>query len=290
MLDRSKVQFSRDSQFGYVYATTKFVQIILKSVLFRLTGKTLADPISKTQLRISKYLFKLFDGQVKYGPFQGLRMTWDSSWGSNSRCTMLLGIYESELLTVLKRVSKHYRYFIDIGAADGYYAVGVLVGNLFEKTYCFEASVKGRKIIERNANLNDVSERISISGPAVGDFFNQIQPEVRSNAVLLIDIEGGEFEMLSSQFFEAFNSSVILVEIHDWMVSDSELKLENLKLQAQDYFEIKELKTAERNPGAFKELVNMTDSERWIACSEGRDKLQSWWLLIPRSSEDLLNN
>ena len=73
---------------------------------------------------------------VAYGPFKGLKFSSDAWWG-RERASMILGLYEQEVLESLTNIPKKYKSFIDLGAADGYYGIGVLVNNLFENSICF---------------------------------------------------------------------------------------------------------------------------------------------------------
>lgn len=54
--------------------------------------------IRKRKLRISKELNDLYFGTVAYGPFKGLKLGSDSWWCGIDRASMLLGIYEKEIL------------------------------------------------------------------------------------------------------------------------------------------------------------------------------------------------
>ena len=50
---------------------------------------------------IQKHLNQKFDGVVRYGPFKGFKFSEESWWG-NDRASMLLGLYELEVLHHLK--------------------------------------------------------------------------------------------------------------------------------------------------------------------------------------------
>ncbi len=283
MLARTRVIYAKDlSKFGVAYALKHLFVSLLQVVLFRFLGITFEDSISRAQLRLSKYLYSSFGGKVNYGPFSGLQLQWNSSWGAKSRGTMLLGIYELELLRELIETSKDYRYFIDIGAADGYYALGALFGGYFEKSFCYEASQHGRKVIKGNAEMNGLTDRVVIRGKASSDFFHDFQTDERDDSVVLVDIEGGEFQLLSNEALFAFKKSVLIIEIHDWMISDGKSELLELENRALRYFNIKKLRTGAREPSAFEELDEISDSERWLVCSESREMLQTWWVLTPK--------
>ena len=116
---------------GYLEASKKTVLWILSRIGF---GK---DSIQRRRIQMSQKLDELFNSTVHYGLFKGLKLSTQTWWGSADRASMLLGLYEKEVLDSLKNISKKNTTFIDLGAADGYYGVGVLVNNLFEKSITF---------------------------------------------------------------------------------------------------------------------------------------------------------
>lgn len=242
----------------------------------------LGDQIQARRLQLSRQLDKALSSTVKYGPFKGLSFSGLSWWGSTDRAGMLLGIYEQEVLSTLESIPPQYRKsFIDLGAADGYYAIGVLVSNLFETSYCFEISDKGRGAIETNAALNGVEGRVHVYGIAEKDFHRKVPDSALCNSVLLVDIEGAEFEVLSAETFKRFSNSIIIIELHDHFFPDGQQRLERLRGAIGDAFHIEELTTTKRDLSVFPELREYGDTDRWLICSEGRRALPHWYVLRP---------
>jgi precorrin-6B methylase 2 len=237
-------------------------------------------PLHKFREHLATRLTKEFNSTVRYGPFMGLRLLDDSWWGRQDRPAMFLGLYEREVLESLASLKNSKRCFIDIGAADGYYAIGVLVSNMFRKSYCFEANEKGQKIIWRNAALNGVSSRLSVQGFATKEFHKNILPEDLEKSVVLIDIEGGEFEILDESVFKVLRDATIIVEIHDW-IEDADVKLARLKHSAEATHTCRTFSTSSRDLSDFSELKMLDDNERWLLCSEGRPRLMSWLQFNP---------
>ena len=195
---------------------------------------------------------------------------------------MLLGLYDQEVLASLTQLPKKYQYFIDIGAADGYYGVGVIVGKFFKKSFCYEISEQGQKTIEANAKINDVTAKIEIRGKAVSNFYKDFSQNEADQSVLFVDIDGGEFELFSSEIFEKFKNSVVFFELHEWLFPDGKERLERLKNDAEKHFKITTLTTTSRDLSVFEELREMSDSDRWLICSERRPRLMTWWRLDPK--------
>jgi hypothetical protein len=256
---------------GPVFATRK----VFSHIAYRLGTE---HAIETRRRQIAKDLDRQFHSIVRYGPFKGMKLTEERWWGID-RAGMLLGLYEQEILESLLTVSKDHRIFIDLGAADGYYGVGVLINNLFDYSYCFEASQAGRDVIKKNAEINGVADRVAIRGLAQKDFYKNIPTEHLAKSVLLVDIEGAEFDLFDKELFGAFRNSVIFIELHD----QSGQRLAKLASDASAFFDVAELTTTSRDLSKFPELRSLSDTNRWLICSEGRPCMMSWYRLSPKA-------
>ena len=261
---------------GFIIAIKK----LIKFIVFKLK-KNKIDPIDMRRLILSNKIDQLFNSTVKYGQFQGLRLISKSWWGASDRASILFGLYEQEVLNSLKNIPSRYKYFIDLGAADGYYAIGVLISGLCKKSYCFEISEKGREIIKENAIINNVLDSIEIRGIAKQNFYESIPLNEIEESILFIDIEGGEFEILNKASFSVFKKSIIFIELHDWFYDDGDEKLKELKLSAGKTHAISEIIMKSRDLSIYEELKTYPDNDRWLICSEGRGQLMTWLRLDP---------
>jgi hypothetical protein len=197
---------------------------------------------------------------------------------------MLLGIYEQEVLESIVALSLERKIFVDLGAADGYYAVGAVYSGLFERAIAFEISEEGRSAIALNARRNSVSDRIEILGIADTITLSKIHHDELldlGQVLMLVDIEGAEFELLTSEMLEEFKDAAIVVEIHDFFEGDDQ-RVAQLVKNAEKNFNNRWVHTGLRNPSAFPELANWSDDDRWILCSESRPKLMRWLILEPK--------
>ena len=78
------------------------------------------------------------DCKVRLGPFAGMRYVSNSIGGAY--LPKLLGIYERELTQVMEAAcARQPRLIVDIGAAEGYYAVGLALRNPQATVIAFEA-------------------------------------------------------------------------------------------------------------------------------------------------------
>ena len=237
--------------------------------------------IERYRRNVSTQLAKHHGNVVKYGPFKGLKLDGDSHWSAGDRGAMALGLYEQEVLSLLVELRSPSANFINLGAADGYYAIGVLVANLFAKSFAFEISDEGQAVIKVQAENNQVSHRIQIFGKAESTFAELISESDRSGAVVLCDIEGGEFDVFSSDTFEAFQKSTIIIELHEWF-PDANQRVSALIQAASRTHDHRSFRTGGRDLSHFPELVKLDDNTRWLICAEGRPYHMKWIVFSPK--------
>ena len=81
---------------------------------------------ARRRAEITNVLFNTQKGNVLSGPFAGMAMLPESSWGDGDLAPKLLGCYEAELHpAIAKAISRKPKNIVNIGCAEGYYAVGM---------------------------------------------------------------------------------------------------------------------------------------------------------------------
>ena len=239
-------------------------------------------PFEKRKKFLSNKLVEKFNGVIQYGPFKGLKFVPESSWGDGDRASMLLGLYEKEVSISLQNIPERYKILIDLGSADGYYGIGTLINGMFEKSYCYEMNVVSQKIIKKNAELNNVASRVLIRGLADKYFYKDFKNDEIDQSILLVDIEGAEFDLFDKNLFKKFSKSIIFIELHPWIFKNNgHEELQKLENDAREYFTIEKITTTSRDLSEFEELKKWSDTDRWLICSEGRPVLMTWWRLDP---------
>lgn len=239
------------------------------------------ETISQRKYRVSHEVFSLMDGVVKYGPFKGLQLQSNPWWGSSDLGSMCLGLYEKEILDFLFSKDLDSRdTFIDIGAADGYYAVGMLHSGRAKKAVCFELSQEGQDTILENWKKNHSSGLIEIYGDIFLNFEEAIKNIDMSKVITLIDIEGTEFDFLNDTTLAALKDSIVVIEIHNWVEQFIEKYSQFLRL-ASKYFKVEFVERVERPTVHFEELRSFTDDNRLLLTSEARPCLMRFIKLMP---------
>jgi hypothetical protein len=152
---------------------------------------------------------------VRKGPFAGMRYIEEASAGAY--LPKLLGIYEREVAFCIEEACQFKPLLIvDIGAAEGYYAVGLALRNPQAQVVAFEMEERGRKMLARMVEINKVSERVLISGMCQRD---NLPPVFDLGAPVLVvcDAEGREEDLLDPTRIQTLTEAWILVETHDFL-------------------------------------------------------------------------
>ena len=121
------------------------------------------ETVAQRLERVSLETYDLCEGKVTQGLFKGLQLNRDAPWGKNDLGSQTLGLYEIEILDYIS-AQVPFDTFLDIGAADGYYAVGLLHSKMTKKAICFEISEEGRRAIKENWVINKSPGELEIYG------------------------------------------------------------------------------------------------------------------------------
>ena len=149
--------------------------------------------------------------QVLGGVFKGMTLT--NAALELYRAPYLLGCYEHELhQTVEKLIAGNYTRILNIGCSVGYYAVGLALRMPHVTVEAFDISADAQKNCADLARLNGVQDRIHISGLFDGEKFASYAD---GKTLVVMDIEGGEKDLLDPVRFPALQKMDVLVELHD---------------------------------------------------------------------------
>ncbi|MCC7518167.1 MAG: hypothetical protein IT578_03160 [Verrucomicrobiae bacterium] len=154
-------------------------------------------------------------GTVQSGPFRGMRYV-EESVGS-SFLPKLLGTYELELHPALEKLRVNdFDLVVDVGAAEGWYAVGATLLWPSARVIAFETHAVGRLLCAELASRNGAKRRVEIHGFADLLSFRAILNGAAAERTLVImDVEGAEIVLLDPVAAPELSHTAILVECHD---------------------------------------------------------------------------
>ncbi len=172
----------------------------------------------------SAFRTKLFGSndaiQVQSGPFKDLRYINETVWGSIT--PKWLGSYEAELHPVVNHiVQRAYSVIIDVGCAEGYYAVGLAVAIPGANVFAFDTDFISRSQVRRLAALNNVEDRLHINSFCSHSDLDKLSGR---KTLVVCDIEGFEAQLLDPKAAPSLIRNDILVEVHEAPPTSTEVE------------------------------------------------------------------
>ncbi len=209
----------------------------LKSVLrrfseFLVSNDLIWKPMSRTLVRGSQFFCALRDQhevevtvaahpplrdalvrrRILAGPFEGM------NYGSTKAlCSALypklLGTYEHELAAIFDAaLARNHPLVVDVGAADGYYAVGFAFRLPGTHVIAYDQDPRARAELAKLAELNGVADRIEIRGRCEPAELARLKEPA---GLMIVDCEGFEDIALSPENIAALAGWELIIETHD---------------------------------------------------------------------------
>ena len=157
---------------------------------------------------------KIYQGNaepsVLTGPFRGMAYLNTSDFGPIA--PKWFGSYEAEIQDlVCELCERGYETVLNIGSAEGYYAVGFARASAAPRIIAFDIDPLARRALAALAQMNGVADRIEIRKICTWNVLNDLRSEKQ---LLFVDIEGAEINLLDPGECDALRRSDILVELH----------------------------------------------------------------------------
>ena len=209
---------------------------------------------------------------VSHGPFNGMDYAVRASEGTRS--ARLLGAYEASLHPVIEAIiAARPQLIIDIGSAEGYYAVGLARRLPAARVLARDASETAQELCRALAAANGVADRVEVGGLFThADFvICRAQP-----SVVICDIEGAEAALLDPIAAPGLLAADILVECHPAAAPGI---VDTLCRRFQASHKITELGRKLDDSGLPDWMEEFSDLDRLIALWEWRSGPTPWlWM------------
>jgi hypothetical protein len=137
-----------------------------------------------------------------------------------------LGTYELELRPLIAElVGTRFDIVLNVGAADGYYAVGL--GRLWPaaRIVAFEPMPAKQAGIRRVAARNGVDRRLRVEGACTSGRLDELV-RAAERPLVWMDVDGVEVELLDPERAPGLRRAEIVVELHEYLIPGARKTLE----------------------------------------------------------------
>jgi hypothetical protein len=247
----------------------------------------------------------LYGNIVQNGPFKGMAYPDSGVWVS-CRFEKVIGFYEFEVYPWIEQILEskvRFTSIVNIGAADGYFAVGL--GRLFEgaPVFAFEAADDRYRSLVRLGELNGLSARLSAGkwcAPA-----DLLSLKVGSNPLVICDVDGYEDILMDPEVVPWLRSATILLEVHEFLAPDLDEEGKRaferkhpflvrdmgkkIRARFQGTHEIDERLVSAVPVDRYPVFLNLAMGEIFALAESDRCCIHPWFLMTPKSSSSLQN-
>jgi hypothetical protein len=161
------------------------------------------------------------NGRVVDGPFAGM-------WYGIPvpHLPAYLGTYELELRPLLAQLTRtRFDAVLNVGAADGYYAVGLARLWPGARVVAFELISARHATLRRVAAENGVHERLMIEGRCTAERLDELA-RAAERPLVWMDVDGAEIELLDPERAPGLRRAEIVIELHEYLVREARKTLE----------------------------------------------------------------
>ena len=220
-------------------------------------------------------------GKVTAGPFAGMRYI-QNSVGS-AWAPKVLGIYEKELWPAVEAAAaERYDTLVDIGAAEGYYAVGFARRLPHIRVIAFEADLSAHRLLHLLSAANGVERQVEVHGLCTSESLSRALVDT-GNALIICDAEGAENVLLDPGSLPALSMTDLIVEMHHWVHPGIE---EILKTRFGPTHLIETIHAVQRTEADWPNGMKMLGKHRAAIMDEIRPPSMAWMWLRRRLRPD----
>jgi len=230
------------------------------------------------RIELIHLLLQRTQGKIYQGPFRGMKILPQWSWGDGDLGGKILGIYECELAPYIEQViASKPDVTLNIGCAEGYYGIGMAYRTR-ELSALFDVSESATKIARDNARANGIN-KIHFSNECTVEHYRSYLADAK-NPFIFMDCEGAEVEILDFNLMPELAKTTVLVESHDCIRSDISYQLIT-RFQPTHNFKI--IPQGAKNP--YVDItVDLSDWDKMLLTCEFRPSTMNWLFMTPKTN------
>lgn len=239
----------------------------------------LADLAGARIEELTEELVQVIGTTVQAGPFAGMVLPDLKSWGGGFLAPKLLGCYEAELHDALEQaIARQPDVVINVGCAEGFYAIGLARRLPGARVFASDISTEAQRACTIAAHRNGVADRVTVLGECDDSQLVELASGCK-RALLVIDCEGAEMQLLSAQAVPQLRHCDMIVELHDFV--DRKIS-PTLGWRLTPTHDITAVREGPRDPAGIQLLQRLGSLERALLVCEGRPELMHWLVCTAR--------
>lgn len=214
--------------------------------------------------------------KVHSGPFRGMNYFDFATEGALS--PRILGTYEAELHPFLLRFADgDLDCVIDVGCAEGYYAVGLARLMPAATVHAYDIDPAALEACAKLAAMNGVADRVILGRTFTPDLF---QTFADRRCLVLMDVEGAEDDLLTPDAAPALRDMRIIVETHDCFRPGV---LERLMGRFAATHDIQRLNPVGKSADLMPIMPGASTLDMLLATWEWRPRPTPWLVMTPKA-------
>lgn len=221
--------------------------------------------------------------QVQGGPFAGMEFPSFAIGRAEMLVAQLLGAYERELHPCLRAViDAQYETIVDIGASDGYYAVGLARACPRSRVLAYELNPLPARVGRRLAEANHVADRVEPRGECTVAELATLP--MGRGTFILCDCEGAEDQLMDPDAVPQLRATAAVVELHEFASPGIEERIVERFGPSHSIEVVQSERRWLSDYPQLDEVAGLTYIDREVAISEFRHSPIAWAVMNPRDS------
>ena len=227
-------------------------------------------------------LWKHCKGVVQSGPFAGMTITAQTTGALLP--PYLLGSFEADLHeTIASFDASPPQGVVNVGAGDGYYAVGFAYLWPNCQITAFDPLQSAQTNTAAWANASKVSDRISLQGAATPENLeSHLASFAPGSCLIWCDCEGAEELLANPDRVPSWSTCSFVIELHPWVIPDIE---ETLTTRFASSHSLSVIEDSPHSTSAFPPPAGWPSRPNEDLLNEGREHPGRWLIGRPNQGK-----
>ena len=224
-----------------------------------------------------------FGDALQHGPYKGLKYPRLSHKGELILASKYLGTFEAEIVPFIESThQRRYNQIHNIGAADGYYAVGSALRHPEAHVVAWEMLPYFSQVTKAVADANGVADRLELRGICEVDSLMS-SSSAGGRTLIICDCEGAEDVLMDPEVLRGLAPYDLIIECHEMFAPGVTQRIRDRFALTHDIDEVEtRLRSIEDVPLEILDILPRGKGEIVRAIEEPRQYRMTWLFISAR--------